>query len=479
MANLRKEIEDLKSHPEKAAELQAKIAELRPLEHEQMREQVFSHVIHSDDIASDPSDHAAIDRIQKEHKEKGSNTVSAADLLRIEHAEHGVLSRMYLFTRQKQNDGEEIDVPVSEHDVKAGMDMSVDFGDNGNADNRVGAGHMLPPSVNAIKVTDDKGSVRIGQRMIVGDRVGYYDAMGYIDIHTSYTIHIPTDAELQTPEYQERHINIRSSMITDEREIETKRANERVTNASFANHIETIDKLSVASDAMSLLLSRVTGSTFAEKLQQAIELAKQYTADPKQLDPNTLCTPADFAAVQSVITTMLERVRNIPGFNFDPSAYKHAIAMIESSGNYYERNDHQGHAKGLGPDEYAYGKYQFTREEMKKYAKVDIYHPYGSTEYELNLSTFLKDANLQERAMDAKIASDMNDVFSGRNKYYGSALQGLTTGQHGISYYLATIHIGGPGALLRATHDWMGTSTTGYAERVERATGGKPLATIS
>ena len=53
----------------------------------------------------------------------------------------------------------------------------------------IGAAHLLPPTVNKIEVTDNKGNKRIGNRQING-RIGYFDGRGYIPVYTGYKIRI-------------------------------------------------------------------------------------------------------------------------------------------------------------------------------------------------------------------------------------------------------------------------------------------------
>ncbi len=448
--------------------------ELQTLEHEQMRDQTFLYAMSPNITAEDNDDKANLDRIQKEQKGKSADSISAADLIRLERAQHGILSRMYLFTHGKDADGNDIDMPIRESDIRTGMDMSVDFGKNGNADARVGAGHMLPPSVNTIKVIDSEGHVRIGQRMTAGAEVGYYDAEGrYLDIHTGYTIHIPTDEELQTPEYQA--IKIKQSLTTDPAEIERRRQAERTSNLAFASQIENSDKMSEGAELMGKILSQATGATFAEKVRNAISIVddiEKSTSAPTG-SPETVIsalTPIasgyDARLLTSVHTNLNNLLRNAERINgsFDFAAYKRSIAYIESRGNYYCRNDNIGRRQGIDASRWAYGKYQFTREEIGRYAHIQLGNPPDETQ----VQNFLRNPNLQEEAMDAKIVQNISEVMSGKGIYHPATMD-LTSAnpQHHLSYYLALVHIGGPGALKHETHDWMGTSTDSYAHRIE------------
>jgi hypothetical protein len=77
----------------------------------------------------------------------------------------------------------------------------IDFGSNADANQRVGAGDIVPAYVNVIRVIDTNGNVRIGRRCINGSRVGYYDENNrYIAIFNGYKIQIPTKEDIKKPE---------------------------------------------------------------------------------------------------------------------------------------------------------------------------------------------------------------------------------------------------------------------------------------
>ena len=80
--------------------------------------------------------------------------------------------------------------------------FSVDFKGNEVAEWKIGAGHLLPPVVKAIKVYD--GATVVCENAVRGlkdGRVGYFDVSGgYVPIHSGYKIEV---LEIQEPTHQE------------------------------------------------------------------------------------------------------------------------------------------------------------------------------------------------------------------------------------------------------------------------------------
>ena len=72
--------------------------------------------------------------------------------------------------------------------------IAIDFKGNADAEAIVGAGNLLPSEVRCVEITDLDGHRRAGIRMS-SPRVGYYDAAGYIGIHSGYQIRIVPPAE--------------------------------------------------------------------------------------------------------------------------------------------------------------------------------------------------------------------------------------------------------------------------------------------
>lgn len=93
--------------------------------------------------------------------------------------------------------------------------FSVNFKGNETAEWKVGAGHMLPPTVKAIRVIDDEGKVVVSyaERGIRNGRVGYFDTTTgkYALVHSGYKIEVLNTMDEKAPETV--------ASITEEREL--------------------------------------------------------------------------------------------------------------------------------------------------------------------------------------------------------------------------------------------------------------------
>lgn len=118
------------------------------------------------------------------------DSISAKNLLKLERTKRGSLSKFFAFKKTVDADGLDLEDPLDISDIKEGDDIVIDFGRNSSADIKVGAGDLLPMSIQAVSITDTKGRVRVGIRSVVNGKVGYYDASGYMEIHNGYTLHI-------------------------------------------------------------------------------------------------------------------------------------------------------------------------------------------------------------------------------------------------------------------------------------------------
>ena len=134
--------------------------------------------------------------------------------------------------------------------------------------------------------------------------------------------------------------------------------------------------------------------------------------------------------------------------------YKNKMAKLESNNNYQIVN------------RFGYmGKYQFGKTTLKRLVRKG----YLKTN---NLHNFLKDSNLQEKAMDALIQCNL-DYISRNNMddYIGQNIGGITISLTGM---LAGAHLVGPYAVKRylktngraIKKDANGTSVKDYMEKV-------------
>ncbi len=125
------------------------------------------------------------EKIEELRKKAESDDVTLIDLqggwewLGVTEAEQekkfATLGKIYL-EKLTDKDGEEV------FKIKPELNQShkVKYG--------IGAAHLLPPSIQAVEITDKKGHSRRGKRKIEGDRIGYYDENGYIPIFGGYKI---------------------------------------------------------------------------------------------------------------------------------------------------------------------------------------------------------------------------------------------------------------------------------------------------
>lgn len=135
--------------------------------------------------------------IEGEMKAGDLKTLTLNDLLDLEKDRPGIL--LFAFTTWGEAHK---DVAIEKFALYTnpapGTTMKIDFRGNREAYWKVGAGNLLPPTVDTIKVTNDRGETRVGQRR-TEPKNGFYDANGYIPIFDGYKITIATPAEYTGP----------------------------------------------------------------------------------------------------------------------------------------------------------------------------------------------------------------------------------------------------------------------------------------
>lgn len=131
-----------------------------------------------------------------------------------------VLRRAKLSLEQNANDPYAKHVLLASEYIASGTRVnghagfSVDFKGNETAEWEIGAGHILPPTVRAVRIYDESGNVLFdyAERKVVGGRVGYYTQNGeYAYIHTGYQIEVlgvkdKKDAEVQASVKEENEV---------------------------------------------------------------------------------------------------------------------------------------------------------------------------------------------------------------------------------------------------------------------------------
>lgn len=121
--------------------------------------------------------------------------------------------------------------------------FSVNFKGNETAEWKIGAGHLLPPTVNAIKVIDDEGKpvVKRAEREIRNGRVGYFDPVThkYALVHSGYKIEVLNTMEEKAPETV--------ASVTEERELFYKDGQKLLIKGNLQKYFKS-KKLNVVID---------------------------------------------------------------------------------------------------------------------------------------------------------------------------------------------------------------------------------------
>jgi hypothetical protein len=106
--------------------------------------------------------------------------------------------------------------------------FSVDFKKLHTAEKRIGAGHLLPPTIKAIRVFDEHGTLLFdrAERRVVNGRVGYFvsGTDQYAFIHTGYRIDVLETQDVKHEETQKRIAEENSLFEKEERKIYLKDA---------------------------------------------------------------------------------------------------------------------------------------------------------------------------------------------------------------------------------------------------------------
>lgn len=130
---------------------------------------------------------------------RGFDGINADELLKIDKEEWErwiFLSKTFLYKQTKDTDGNIFEEAIDGKELNEWDTFLVDFWKNESANKRIGLGHMLPVSVEYVKVNG-----KIGVRTIMNNRVGYYESPSpkwYIPVFTGDTVTIPTKTEIET-----------------------------------------------------------------------------------------------------------------------------------------------------------------------------------------------------------------------------------------------------------------------------------------
>lgn len=389
------------------------------------------------------------DRAREALKQEGFDGAKAKDLLSLELMERGTLAKVFSFKRKKDEQG----LPTEEAlkwGINEGDEIIVDFGKNMDANARIGAADILPPSVQIVKIIDRDQNVRIGVRKIIGGRAGYYDGNNkYIPIYTGYTLRVPTENELKRNEYA--HYGVTRSIEADQKKITELESEDVKAMRAFSSILEKTKKEDTETELYRLVSQEAgTYGSYGERLGRMIDIARKYETSVNNGEEKS------FQALMARLSKTAELIKD-KNFSLDFDRYKGAIAKHESGGQgYFARNDTAGKERGVRPGAWAFGKYQFTAETLRGYG-VDL----GNPPEEGKIQSFLQNSSLQEEIMDKYIISNLEKHILPNKKIMEDMARDGTS----LSYYLALTHIGGPGALTNKNlgKDWLGTSTHTYA----------------
>lgn len=389
-------------------------------------------------------------------KDENIDSVKAKKLLQIDNKKEGFLASTFAYKQVKNADGNIEEVPLDYNKIVEWDDISIDFGSNANANWKIGAGDILPPSIKVVKITDNEWNSIIWTRQSVWNKVGYCDeTWRYIPIFNWYSIHIPTNEDLTTPEYK-KSWQI-SSIITNVDEINKLKEQEKSTKEIYLNLVDKQEEQEKISSTIIELWKEIWETkTYKEKLQKLIEKAEFYINSE-----DTKYKKEDLELIISRLSKTVEILWD-NDFGFDWDKYKESIANIESRASwlYFARNDSIGKQKHVKSDDWAFGKYQFTVGTLKWFW-INL----GNPPDEWKIQDFLSNSTLQEEIMD----KFMLKAIETRILPNEEIMQQIRSWRN-MWFYLAMWHIWWPGKIWTSGEwkDWLGTPVWYYASKVEK-----------
>lgn len=141
----------------------------------------------------------------------------------------------------------------------------------------VGLGHMLPPSVQKVAVTDNEGHVRVGYRDVGESKIGYYDERGYIPVFSGYIVQVLETVDEKSKRYE--------SYLKQERDFYYGR---RMMVYSEAGEGQTVDEFLRKKDT-----SEIPEETMSVYRKDWAEMQKILTTEKIKVDPDTLLFDID------------------------------------------------------------------------------------------------------------------------------------------------------------------------------------------
>ncbi len=172
--------------------------------------------------------------LKKPAELKGSlDSISAADLMRLDKEvskdKRGeFLSKSFLYKRTTDNEGNIMEEPVEQNNIKEWDTLFVDFGKNKSANMRIWLWQMLGVDVEFVEVEG-----KVGRRSIVNGRVGYYTKPSpdwYIPVFTGTTVSIPSASKIGV-------------FMTWKDAIPTQNTNQKESDSANDIYIERLEQL--------------------------------------------------------------------------------------------------------------------------------------------------------------------------------------------------------------------------------------------
>ncbi len=390
------------------------------------------------------------------------DAISAADLMRLD-KESGLrrwelLSKSFLYKRTTDKDGNIFEEPVDSGNIKEGDTLMVDFWKNGSANRRIWAGHMLPSSINIVKITSIANGKPFEQywvRWTFNNLTGYYSPDGrYLPVFTGDTISIPKQDELNKIDWlKDVKIFENSTDILQKRNTLEESSLEK-----FVGEIDNLERVE-RWFWISTLLIREAGKNdrYQDTLNKAIQLGEQYIQNW-----HDKYSKED---IESAINR-LKKTRELLGERnlwLNIETYKAAIAKFESGAKwYFARNDGEASKLWVNPDKYAYWKYQFIPMTLRWYSTIleSYWITISKPMTESEIQSWLNNADAQEAVMDQYIIDMVTSKILTDNKFS----QEIVSDPSKIAFYLALTHIGWPWALYNQDRaDYFNTPVSRYA----------------
>lgn len=386
------------------------------------------------------------------------DTVSAANLLKINKEQEWFLSWSFLYKRTQDLEGNIYEESVEKNTIKEGDTLFVDFWRNSNANKRIWAGHMLPANINIVKITSNVNGKSFEQywiRWTHNNLTGYYTPDGrYLPVYTGDIINIPKQDEVsKINEMRDLKVSEGSVEVLQERKVSEGSALEK-----FIWEINGLEKIERWFWISSFLIREAgRNEKYQDTLNKAIALWEQYVQNGHE----------KYAKVDiEEAIGRLKKTRELLGEKnlwLDIESYKAAIAKFESGAKwYFARNDGDAKKLWVDSDKYAYGKYQFIPMTLRGYTPIleSYWITVSRPMTEDEIQSWLKNADAQEAVMDQYIIDMASSKILTDNKFSQEILNDPTK----IAFYLALTHIGWPWALYNQDRvDYFNTPVSRYA----------------